>query len=105
MCWLHVYPPLTFESFPLADNATVTGSKLYLHFTFLDKGKPWTREGRTVTAGGRNGGIEQNKAFNGTNSDNYYYTPDEFFGKEGEKSEVGYFVSIFNPRMIFYIKG
>ena len=41
-----------------------------------DEKTPW---GKTVYAGGRNGGMTPQKAYNGTNSRKYYQTPVEFF--------------------------
>jgi len=35
--------------------------------------------GKTVEAGGRNGGFEKDRAFNGTNHKNYFLTPASFF--------------------------
>ena len=35
--------------------------------------------GKVVTADGRNGGLTAEHAYNGTNSNTYYQTPQEFF--------------------------
>ncbi|CAH1800445.1 unnamed protein product [Owenia fusiformis] len=43
------------------------------------KGNAYSPLGKTVQAGGRNGGTKPDKAYNGINSRAYYLTPQEFF--------------------------
>jgi hypothetical protein len=43
------------------------------------KGSRFSKLGKTVEAGGRNGGQSLDKAFNGTNGVKFYQTPVEFF--------------------------
>ncbi|XP_013383323.1 uncharacterized protein LOC106153767 [Lingula anatina] len=53
------------------------------------KGKTGSKEARVVTYAGRNGGIEKDRAFNGTASKYYYQTPAEFFsGTTTEKDSA-----------------
>jgi len=59
-----------------------------IYLTPLSKWNPYNIEykgdaskpsGKTVEAGGRNGGFSVNEAYNGTNSRKFYQTPVEFF--------------------------
>jgi len=51
------------------------------------KGRSKSKEGIWVTKGGRNGGLDKDKAYNGTNYATWYITPSEFYAKtdSGEK--------------------
>ena len=53
------------------------------------KGSAWSTEGKTVTAGGRNGDASsKQKAFSGTNSIKYYQTPVEFFNARDKNEDA-----------------
>ena len=52
------------------------------------KGKANTDYGKSIHDGGRFGGLNENKAINGTNSKKYYITPLEFFSGSGVGSDA-----------------
>ena len=51
------------------------------------KGKFNSDEGKTVREGIRNGGYEEDTAFNGLNSKNYYITPTEMFESDEKNKD------------------
>ena len=57
----------------------LTPLKSWNPYHFEYKGEFNSDEGKTVKAGGRNGGSNINKAYNGINSKTYYMTPAEFY--------------------------
>lgn len=48
-------------------------------YNLKDKGAFKSEEGKTVNANGRNGGLTEDKAFDGVNSKTYYLTPNELY--------------------------
>ena len=73
-------------AFPLEVNY-LTPLSNWNFYNIQYKGDADSDEGKTVTADGRNGGLTEEEAYNGTNSKVYYMTPPEFHDGDEEAGD------------------